>query len=65
VPAGTAVTVSTADAVAAWLRPEDGTGELVAARVTRTRDANGPLLTGGPLQPAPLRQQLPAVVPGR
>jgi hypothetical protein len=62
---GRAVTVPTGDAVAAWVRPRAGTGELVAARVTARRDPRGPLVTGGALQPAPEEQRLPAVVPER
>jgi Family of unknown function (DUF5719) len=63
VAAGRVTTVGTGDAVAAWVRPRAGTGELVAARVTAHRDARGPMVTGGALRPAPDQQRLPAVVP--
>jgi hypothetical protein len=65
VAAGTVTTVDTGDAVAAWLRPATGTGTLVAARATTRDDPAGQLLTGGALVPAPVEQQLPAVVPAR
>ena len=65
VAAGTVTTVGTRDAVAAWLRPRAGTGTLVAARATTRDDPAGQLVTGGALAPAPVEQQLPAVVPAR
>jgi hypothetical protein len=65
VTAGTVTTVDTGDAVAAWLRPGTGTGTLVAARATTRDDPAGQLVTGGALVPAPVEQQLPAVVPAR
>jgi hypothetical protein len=62
---GTTVTVPTGDAVAAWVRPRPGTGELVAARAMTRRDAGGEMVTGGALAPAVLERRLPVVVPDR
>jgi hypothetical protein len=65
VAAGTTATVPTADAVAAWVRPRPGTGELFAAHATTREDPRGQLVTGGALSPAVLERWLPAVLPQR
>jgi hypothetical protein len=52
VPAGTTRAVPVTGSV--WLRPQPGSGEVVAARFTQVDDADGPLVTTGPIRQADL-----------
>ena len=46
--AGTTQAVPVSGSV--WLRPQPGSGEVVAARFTQVDDAGGPAVTTGPLR---------------